>query len=408
MSGNLVLRTATPDDARERAELIAAAFLGDLDDETFASRELIAEPDRAHVVTDEARIVATAAILSREMTVPGAVVPAAHVSAVVVAPTHRRRGLLSRLMSTQLQAVRDQDTEPIAALWATEGGIYGRYGYGLACWHVEYQIPTSVVRVPGATPLERLRMVTPSAARDELAAVLDRARVERPGLSSRPGGWWEHITRDDPSARHGMSALRGVLYETGGRAEGYALWRVKEGWEHTGPVGEVIVTEVVAETTDAYAALWRFLLSIDLTRTVKYRYAAPDEPLPYIVTDGQALGASTRPALWVRVVDVAAALSRRRYAAPVDVVLEVADERMPHNAGRWQLVGDVASAKCVATEAAPDFSLDVRELGSVYLGGVSLATLAAAGQVVEHRPGAVAAASAAFGWHRQPVSIEVF
>lgn len=409
MSSSLEPRIATAADFEPLGALITGAFLSDPDKADRERVRRVFEPERTHVIEDAGTPVATGGVVTRELTVPGAVVPAAHVTAVAVAATHRRRGLLSSIMTTQLEAIRAQGTEPVAALWASEGAIYGRYGYGLASWSVAYDVAVREITVPGALPASaRLRQVVPKEAVAELADVFDRVRPNAPGWSSRGGAWWEFLTEDRPGRRRGMSVERAVLYEQDGRPDGFARYRTEPGWASNGPSGTVNVTEVVSATPAAHAALWRYLLSIDLVRSVKYGFAAVDDPLPYLVTNVDSLGASTSPALWVRLVDVPAALAARRYAVPVDAVIEVSDARSDTNAGRWRLIGDSASATCTATDAEPDISLDVRELASIYLGGVSLTTLAAGGLITEHTPGAVPAVSAAFGWHRAPSALEIF
>ena len=408
MSDELELRTATEADFDDLGILINWAFLSDVDDDMPEIWRMVHEPDRTHIVSDAGRPVATGAIYSRDMTVPGAVIPVAHVTGVAVAATHRRRGLLTRVMTAQLEAIRERGVEPIAALWASEGAIYGRFGYGPAAHHVEYNVPTRESTLPGRTKVGTLRSAVPRDVVDDLAEVYERVRVERPGLSGRAGRWWEKLTADPQSRRRGMTSLRAVVFDVDGTVEGYAMWRAKSGWNDTGPNGEVHVNEVVAASADAYTELWRYLLSIDLTRMVKYPFAAVDEPLPYLVTNPNSLGALVAPSLWVRVIDVPAALAVRRYAAPIDVVLEVTDPMLPANEGRWHLVGNGSSAKCQATDSAPDLVLDVRELGAAYLGGVSLRTLADAGLVGELQPDSLAAASLAFGWHRAPAALEIF
>lgn len=408
MADELELRIARDDDFDKLGELVSGAFLDDAHDEVLDVERMIFEADRTHVVADGDRLVATGGVLTRDMTVPGAVVPAAHVTAVAVASTHRRRGLLRRIMTAQLAAVRNRGTEPFAVLWASEDPIYGRFGYGASAWHVEYKIAKQETALPGEPAHGRLRRVVPKESHDELAAVYERVRASRPGFSSRPGRWWEHLTADPKARRRGMTALRGVLHEVDGRVDGYALWRVKGGWNDTGPNGAVQVNEVAAENPEAYAALWRFLLSIDLTRTVKYLFGAVDEALPHLVTSPSGLVATVYPSLWLRVVDVAGALEARRYATPVDVVLDVTDDLLPDDSGRWHLVGNASSAKCEQTDADADLALDIRTLGAAYLGGTSLLSLAAAGRVAEHRPGALIEASAAFGWHRAPATMEIF
>jgi predicted acetyltransferase len=407
VTDELPIRLATADDLAELSTVISGAFLHDPEDETLDLRRLVYEPERSHVVTD-GQIVGTGGVLTRDLTVPGAVVPAAHVTAVAVAATHRRRGLLTRIMTTQLEAVRKRGDEPIAVLWASEGAIYGRFGYGLACWQVEYEIAIRETMPPVKPPTGRLRQAVPRDVIDELAQVYDRAQVQRPGRSSRDQRWWMFLTADPKPWRRGRSAQRAVLYEDAGSVDGYAIWRVKDGWSATGPSGEVAVNEVVAATGEAYAALWRFLLSIDLTRTVKFSFAAVDDPLPHLISNPNALETHLSPGLWLRLVDLPGAMSARRYSAPVDVVLDVSDGLLPGNAGRWRLVGDSSAAQCDPTDAAPDLTLDVRALGAVYLGGMSMYSLAAAGLITENSPGSLAAASPAFGWSVAPASWETF
>lgn len=408
MTDALALRTATIDDHRALAELVTGAFLHDVEDEAVGRNRMVFEPDRTHLIEDDGVPVATGAIYTRDMTVPGAVTPTAHVTGVAVAATHRRRGLLTRIMRAQLASIRERRTEPIAALWATEGGIYGRFGYGVAARHCEYAINRSLVQVTGPAPSGALVQVKPAEAAEDLAAVYERVRVERPGWSSRPGKWWDVLLTDLTSRREGMSSMRAVLYRENDAPAGYALWRVKGGWDESGPAGEVKVLQVVAANPEAYLALWRFLTSIDLTRKVTYMFGAADEPLQYTVTESNGLDVSADPSLWIRIVDVPAALSARRYAAAVDVVLDVTDEFVPENSRRWRLTGDGSSGLCEPTSDDADLRLDVRDLGAVYLGGTSLQSLADAGLVTEHSDGALARTSTAFGWHRAPSALEIF
>lgn len=407
MTDDLVLRLATDDDHNDLGALLSAAFMDDVDDEATELYRLVSETGRTHVVTDSGAIVGTAATYTRELTVPGAVIPAAHVTGIAVVPTHTRRGLLRRLMSAQLAAAHER-RESIAVLWASEGTIYGRFGYGVAARHVAYEINTAATQVPGRTQAGRLVQVDPADSVDDLASVYEQVRATRPGWSSRPANWWQFLVADLKSRREGLSRRRGVLYKVDGRVDGYALWRIKGGWSDAGPDGTLHVNEVVAASADAYQALWRFLLSIDLIRTVKAPFAAVDEPLAHVTTDPGAIVSTVAPSLWVRVLDVPAALSARRYAAPIDAVVEVTDDVYPQNAGRWQISGDAMSAVCKPSEADPDIELDAESLGAAYLGGASLQTLAAAGKVIERSPGALPAISTAFGWHQAPSAIEIF
>ncbi|WP_053203687.1 GNAT family N-acetyltransferase [Jiangella muralis] len=409
MTNDLVLRTATDADYVELEAHIANAFLEDVDEDTADHNRMIFEPGRTQLMTDAGRIVGSGLILTRDLSVPGSVIPAAHVTGVAVASTHRRRGVLTTLMNTMLAEAHDRGTEPLAVLWASESAIYGRYGYGLASWRVSYEIGSRDTTVGGSPPDGgRLRTAATRDVLDEIVAVFDRVLAQRPGMSTRPGQWWEYLTADPKGWRRGMSSERTVVYEDDGGVRGYARYRLKSGWGESGPDGEVRVTELLAETPDAHAALWRFLTSVDLVRTVKYGHGPVDDPLPHLVNNPDALVGSTGASLWVRILDVPGALAARRYAAPIDVVLEVTDPTFAGNTGRWRLVADDAKADVTPTDAGADLALDVRALGALYLGGVSAATLAAGGLVTERTPGSVARLSTAFGWHRAPVTVEIF
>lgn len=404
----LPIRTATPDDWAAISRLLYAAFNETSSEEQDEVDRGTFEPERCLVVTEGAEIVGTAGVFTRDLTVPGAVVPAAHVTQVAVAATHRRGGLLRRLMVRQLRDVRACG-EPLALLWASEGCIYQRFGYGDAAPKLSLEVDTRQVRLAPATAAGgRLRAAEPASVRNELAKVYEQVRADRPGYSSRDERWWTYLLADLPSRREGRTERRAVLHEGPAGVDGYALWRARPSWDAAGPRGEVHVGEVVATTLEAYVSLWRFLLSVDLTRTAHFWFAAMDEPLLHLVNEPRRLGARFGDGLWVRIVDIAAALAARRYAAGVDVVLEVTDELLPENAGRWRLTAGTSGVRCRRTGDPADLCCDIAALGAAYLGGTGLGSLAAAGRVRELRPGALAPASAAFGWHRAPSAIDIF
>lgn len=399
-----------PDDFDDIAQLIADTFHHPIDPETREVERAIFEPERALLVRDGSTAVAHAAAYTRTLGVPGATVPAAHVTMVAVATTHRRRGLLRTLMHRQLREIHDAGREPVAVLWASEGRIYPRFGYGLAAQRLALDCPaTTELRLPEPTSATgALRLAAPAAVQPELARLYDRLRVDRPGWSDRDERWWRYVLSDPPGERDGATARRALLHEGPDGLDGYALWRSRQEWQRTGPTGLVQVDEVVAAGPDAYQALWRTLLSVDLTRRLSYFRAAVDDPLLRLVDEPRRLGPQLMDALWVRVVDVPAALAARRYATAVDVVVEVTDTLLPENTGRWRLTGGPQGAACARTDDPAELACDVRCLGELYLGGAGLTALAAAGRVRELRPGTLAAAGPAFGWHRAPAPMEVF
>lgn len=359
------------------------------------------------------RWVSTCGDFERQLVVPGgAAVPTAGVTVVTVHPPYRRRGLLRQMMRHQLEEVARRK-EPLAALWASESLIYGRFGYGPATTRA---VLSGTNRRLAFLPGVRTSGSVDEVTREEFMAVApalhDAMRADRPGTMARDQGVWEFATFDKEFARRGSSELRYVLhYDDEGTPDGFATYRFKEDFEEE-PAGEVRIKEVWAEDPAAYASLWRYLLDLDLARTFRLWSAAADEPLRHLVADARAVRTELTDNLYVRVVDVAAALQARRYAADLDVVVEIADEILPANSGCWRIRTHADPGGAVAevsrVEGSPDLSMGVLELGTVFMGGTPLAHLHRAGRICEHTPGAVAAASTAFGWHRAPYSPDMF
>ncbi|MFE9834780.1 GNAT family N-acetyltransferase [Streptomyces sp. NPDC005551] len=370
-------------------------------DESSEERELwraLTEYDRSIGVWDGDECVGSAGAFTFELSVPGgACVSAAGVTMVSVAATHRRRGVLTSMMRRQLDDVRSWG-EPVAVLTASEPVIYGRFGYGTGTLNVSAEIDTARVRlsVPPGTDDVRLRYAPPADVLDACEAVYARLVPGRPGMLARRPGWERVALLDPESERGGASALQCVVAERDGEVAGYARFRVKPEWTPSGHNGTVVLEDLEGLDPVVRAALWRFLFGVDLTTTLRTRGRPVDEGWQHLVSDIRRCNLRTRDALHVRLVDVGAALAARTYQAPVDVVFEVEDAFCPWNEGRWRLYGDPKGASCARTEDAADLALSVVELGSAYLGGVSLASLAGAGLVRELRQGAVAEASAGF------------
>ncbi|WP_367323055.1 GNAT family N-acetyltransferase [Streptomyces sp. HUAS ZL42] len=359
----------------------------------------LTEVDRSIGAWDGDVCVGTAGAFAFRLTVPGgSSVPAAGVTMVSVAATHRRRGVLRSMMRRQLEDVRAWGW-PLAVLTASEPDIYGRFGYGVATHQLNVEVDTSRVRlsVPPGTDGIRLRYAAPADVLEACEAVYARQVPKRPGMLARMPGWDRLWLLDPESERGGASPLQCVVAERGEEVVGYARFRVKPDWDARGPKGTVELQDAQALDPAAHAALFRFLFDIDLTSTLSARARPVDEPWLHMVSDIRRCGLRQRDGLYVRLVDVGAALEARTYQAPVDVVFEVEDDFCPWNAGRWRLTGDAKGAACGRTTDAADVSLSVRELGSAYLGGVSLVSLGAAGRVRELRQGALAEASVGFG-----------
>ncbi len=400
------LRPATPEEWPAFLQQMAGAFGETLVGPYVEVPSPVAELDRSLGLWEGGRVVATSGIYSRELSVPGAVVPCAGVTWVTVAPTHRRRGVLTAIMRRQLSEIHEQGREPVAALWASEAPIYGRFGYAPATVRAPLSGPVARLRLRPDVDLGtgRVTLVDEAEYRPAAVAVHEAVRRLVPGNLERDERWWDRELADLPEHRHGATARRYLLHtETDGTVTGYAAYRMTDRWTDTGhPDGTLTVEEVRATSTPAYASLWQVLLSIELVSTVRLHRASPDDPIRHLVTDARALTGPVRDGLWVRLVDVDRALAARRYPAPVDLVIEVRDEFCPWNDGRWRLAGHPAGGYCGRTDLDPDLVMGVEELGAAYLGGTSLATLQAAGRVTEISPGAVTQAATAFGWPVAP------
>ncbi|MFB9521171.1 MULTISPECIES: GNAT family N-acetyltransferase [Streptomyces] len=376
--------------------------------ESQEERELfrdLTEFDRTIGVWDGAGCVGTAGAFSFRMTVPGgASLPVAAVTMVSVAATHRRRGVLTTMMRRQLDDVRARG-EAVAVLVASEPVIYGRFGYGVATCEMRAEIDTARVRlsVPDGTDDVRLRyaQVTDADVHRTCEEIYAAAVPGRPGMMARQPGWDRLQVLDPEKDREGATALQCVLAEDpDGTVLGFARFRVKPQWSAAGADGVVVLEDLEAvgpRAPQAAAALWRFLFDLDLTSKLVSVNRPCDDTWLHLVSDTRRSALVLRDALHVRLVDVGAALEARTYRTAVDVVFEVEDAFCPWNEGRWRLTGDAKGAVCERTTDPADVALSVRELGAAYLGGFSLAALAAAGRVRELREGAVAQAAAAFG-----------
>jgi predicted acetyltransferase len=393
----------TRDEVPRFLEATFGAFHGEL---RADERDLIGaaiEPERSLAVRDEGEFVATAGIYSRRLTVPGGEVPAAGVTMVGVRASHRRRGLLTSLMLRQLAEVHEAGVEPVAALWASEGAIYGRFGYGMATLAAQLDVVVREARLRDP-PEARARLGSPEAMRGAMTEIYEAARSRTPGMFDRSSVWWDRRIADFEHDRDGAGPLQAAVVD----GAAYAMYAVKMRFEPTGPAGSVTVRELVASTPEGGAAIWRYLLELDLTRRLVYELAAPDDPLVHLVTEPQSVVTRVGEALWVRVVDVPAALLARSYAMPFEVVLEVRDDVCPWNAGRWALAYDGTAVSCERTTAPAGLELSAADLGAAYLGGTTLEVLARARRVRELRGGALATASHAFRGDRAPWCPDVF
>ena len=342
--------------------------------------------------------------------VPGGRTRIAGLTWVGVHPEYRRRGLLTAMMTDHFQRCSDRD-EPVSMLTASEPGIYGRFGYGLAALRLHLQLKrrAALRPVPGADAVS-IRFETVSFERhNELVGQLHSA-VDRPGWVTRETRELAAVWLSNaPLFNRGREVDRILIAERGGEPVGYALFRRKGDWGDAGAQGTVHVAELVATDPAAARAMWSRLLDLDLTTEVNSGMLPVDDALPNLLVDVRAARPTLKDNLWVRIVDVPAALLARQYQTDIDVVLDVRDSLLPDNAGRWRLVAPAFGAATVERTNAPAaLALDVRELGAAYLGGKSLCELASAGLVDEIRNGSLLRTSTAFGWPVAPGSSWIF
>ena len=391
-------------DHRAFLESIGVGFSEHLTDEAAPFWEAVIEFDRAIAAYDGDRIVGNAAALSFELGVPGGVLPAAGVTTVGVHPTHRRRGVLRRMMRMQVDDVH-QRGEPLAVLWASEGSIYQRFGYGLASLKASLRVDRhrNAFRLPHAFR-GGIRLVTEDEARAAFPSVFDAVRHSRPGFFSRSQAFWDSEVFYFPEKwRRGRGAPFHVLHEVDGIVDGYARYAIREG-----DTSEVSVLDLLATNPAAHLDLWRYLLDIDLMARVEAWNIPVDDPILLAIAEPRKLEMTLGDALWLRIVDVSSALAGRRYRADGRVVLEVSDEFCPWNDGRWDIRVEDGVPYVEPTTDAPDVACDVTDLAAAYLGAFSFAQLADAARATELQPGGIARADALFRTDRAPWCPSVF
>ncbi|MFF4662034.1 GNAT family N-acetyltransferase [Streptomyces sp. NPDC001282] len=402
----LDLRTLDESDFPDWLRAVNTGFLRPptVTEQEIGNRLLHTDLSRTRGVFDDGRCVATFRSFAQELTaVGGAAVRADAISNVTVSPTHRRRGLLGRMVADDLAAAKERG-EVVATLIAAEYPIYGRYGFGPATWTTEWEIDVSRSGldlrrpVPSAADGGRIDLVTGAKVRKLGPAIHDRLRARRHGAINRDARWWELTTGENrPRPEPWTEPFYAVHRDADGEPDGLMAYRADDRWSDAKqPLNRATVVEHIAVTPAAERALWHFVCSIDWITTVRTGYRAPDDLLPLLLPDPRAARVVTHAdCLWVRVLDVVRALEARTYAVPGTLILDVHDAAGLAG-GRYRLDASPSGATCAPTTRDADIALDVRELGTLYLGDESPARLAALGRIEERTPGAVATAEGMF------------
>jgi predicted acetyltransferase len=340
---------------------------------------------------DGDELVGTAAGLEMRMTLPGgAGVPCAGVSLITVAPTHRRRGLLRRLI-TRLFDDAIARGDPLSALYASEGGIYGRFGYAPAVPSTDLVLQDGAARLRNDPdrPATGVRLIDRATAAELLPRLFEACVSRRPGALSRPSPLWSHLRGPDT----GDHPQRFAVVGPPGAERGYAQYRAVPNWRDGTPAsadGRLTVEALIGYDASSERELWRYVLGVDLMRTVEAAARPVDDVVQLDVADRLALASRTGEPVWLRLLDVQAALAARTYDCDDSIRLQVDDALIPDNAACWQLDVTAGSAVVARSAQAPDLRLDVTTLAEVYLGHTAVRDLVAVGRVVEDTPGAAA------------------
>lgn len=335
-----------------------------------------------------------------DMSLPGGRgIPMWAISGVTVAPTHRRKGIARAMLEGELRTAAATGVA-IAGLTVSEATIYGRFGFSPATYATNWTIDTKRALWVGPRPDGRLDYVGRDALRDQLAALHGRVRASHPGEIEAWPGLWRRMSGTAPG-QEGGTKLRAVRYaDAGGTTRGIAVYRLgDEGSDFT--THELDLHYLISETTDAYAALWRFVLEHDLVAIVKASLRSVDEPLRWMIADQRGAKVETGEHGWLRILDVPAVLSARTYAAPGAIILRVIDD-LGFADGAWRLtVAASGEGEVIAADGEADVTLTVNALSSIVLGGVRAATLRAAG-LVRGDAAAVATVDALFASSQAP------
>jgi predicted acetyltransferase len=396
---------ATTSDVEYRGAFngIGMYFYADLTEERLERFKRVLPLDRMHAAFDDGEVVGGAGAFPFELSVPGAILPCGGVTVVGVYPTHRRRGVLRAMMTEQLKDLHER-AQPIASLWASEETIYGRFGYGLAAWCGQIKLARTWAAY--AQPLERrgrVRFMSAEQALEAFPAVWEALMRERPGAFRRTQDWWQLRTLRLPDEEK-SNPKRFAALELDGSVQAYAIYRQFPSFDEGSANSRIEVVEVIGATPEASAEMWRFVLDIDWYASLEASLLPTDHALFTLLATPRRARFRMGDSLWVRLVDVGAALSGRAYATDGKIVFDVKDTVCPWNEGHWK----VESGEASRTDEAADVALDVEALGSAYLGAVSFAQLRDGLRIEELTDGAVARADAVFEWRPFPWCPEIF
>lgn len=380
-------------------------FLFDATPESTQNFKDLFDDKRLRGAFDGDQIVGTIGAHTFQMVVPGGVLPMAGTSVVSVLPTHRRQGVMRTMMTEHLVEIHDRG-EPLAGLWASESSIYGRFGYGPACEMAEMKIGKSFAKLREPVDLRgTMRLVDRDEAEAVFPGIFERVATARPGMYLRSKHWWTHRIFSDPEfKRRGASSHRRVLHVRDGQPVGYAIFRTQA----MDDGATLYLVELIAIDAESERALWEFLFGVDLITSIEYWNLPVDSPVVWWLEQPRKMERKIEDALWLRLVDVVACLTGRRYSASGSFVFRMHDDLCPWNEGVFRLeADDDGVGHCEPSTTSADIELTPFALGSAFLGGHRFRDLAHAG-VLSGSPEALRQADALFTWDPRPWCQEVF
>jgi predicted acetyltransferase len=405
LPADLEIRTIGEDEFPSYAGAVAMQFGETMEDDELAAHAARSELERSFACYEDGRIVGTAGNISFTMGLPWAApTPCAGLTAVGVHPTRRRRGILTALMRRTIDDAVSRE-EPFAALYASEAGIYGRFGYGPAAPAVGYEIdaPHGRLRTPPDS-VDDIRLVEADEAVALIPSIYRRVQEATPGMMLGLPRRWDSLRHDPAGWRDGATGRFHAVIDD----RAYLVYRLKDGWRDGVPDGTVKVVALLASDPDAYASLWQYCMTMDLMPHVTIGPRPPDEPLRHALVDASRLRTRIWEPLYIRLLDLPTAMTSRGYRSEGSVVLEVRDAFCPWNEGRWRLEAGPDGAACERSDAAPDLTLDTSVLATAFLGGVGVRSLLEARRVDVHIPTAVTTLDLLLHSDRAPWNPEMF
>ena len=404
MTNEIELRPLEPDDLSSYLDDMGVGFGAETHAAEAEHERPLIEFDRFISAFDGDQRVGTSGAYSLRLSVPGGEVATSGITGVTVRPDRRRRGILRQMMDWLLADARRRG-EPVAVLIASEAAIYHRFGFGMSTTATSFSIDRMRTRFREPVELgERadIRLVRPDEAARTFAAMYDQTRLAIPGALSRTEPkWTKWLVADAEWMRRGDGPKFLAQLEVDGEPRAYAIYRFNMDWDMTGPRSTLFVQEVIGLDPESERAMWQWLFSMDLVGTITSRRQPNPHPLQQWLIEPRRLALTVNDGMWLRILDVPAALAARTYVGGGTLVLEVTDDSIDSNAGRWHLVVVDGHATVTPTTATADLELDIRTLAEVYLGAFRFGDLAVAGKV-RGQPGHLMAADALFTPPRAP------